>query len=104
MRASWRNWSRRSGCVFVLTHNYTGYPMVRQARQMVAEGVLGKIRVVQAEYAQDWLTTKLEDTGQKQAGWRTDPARSGAGRLHRRHRHPRHEPRRASSPGLELEA
>jgi predicted dehydrogenase len=67
----------RSGCVFVLTHNYTGYPMVRQARQMVAEGLLGKIRVVQAEYAQDWLTTKLEDTGQKQAGWRTDPARSG---------------------------
>jgi predicted dehydrogenase len=67
----------RSGCVFALTHNYTGYPMVRQARQMVADGLLGKIRVVQAEYAQDWLTTKLEDTGQKQAGWRTDPARSG---------------------------
>jgi predicted dehydrogenase len=67
----------RSGCVFVLTHNYTGYPMVRQARQMVADGLLGKIRVVQAEYAQDWLTTKLEDTGQKQAEWRTDPARSG---------------------------
>jgi predicted dehydrogenase len=67
----------RSGCVFALTHNYTGYPMVRQARQMVADGLLGKIRVVQAEYAQDWLTTKLEDTGQKQAEWRTDPARSG---------------------------
>ncbi|MEK0085955.1 Gfo/Idh/MocA family protein [Benzoatithermus flavus] len=67
----------RSGCVFVLTHNYTGYPMVRQARQMIQDGVLGKIRVVQAEYAQDWLTTKLEDTGQKQAEWRTDPARSG---------------------------
>jgi predicted dehydrogenase len=67
----------RSGCVFALTHNYTGYPMVRQARQMVADGLLGEIRVVQAEYAQDWLTTKLEDTGQKQAGWRTDPARSG---------------------------
>jgi predicted dehydrogenase len=67
----------RSGCVFVLTHNYTGYPMVRQARQMVADGLLGKVRVVQAEYAQDWLTTKLEDTGQKQAEWRTDPARSG---------------------------
>jgi len=66
-----------SGCVFVLTHNYTGYPMIRQARQMVADGLLGPIRVVQAEYAQDWLTTKLEDTGQKQAGWRTDPARSG---------------------------
>ena len=67
----------KSGCVFVLTHNYTGYPMVRQARQMVAEGELGRIRVVQAEYVQDWLTTKLEDTGQKQADWRTDPARSG---------------------------
>ena len=66
-----------SGCVFALTHNYTGYPMIRQARQMVADGVLGPIRVIQTEYAQDWLTTKLEDTGQKQAGWRTDPARSG---------------------------
>jgi predicted dehydrogenase len=66
-----------SGCVFVLTHNYTGYPMIRQARQMVADGVLGPIRVIQTEYAQDWLTTKLEDTGQKQAGWRTDPMRSG---------------------------
>jgi predicted dehydrogenase len=66
-----------SGRVFVLTHNYTGYPMIRQARAMVAEGQLGTIRVVQAEYAQDWLTTKLEDTGQKQAAWRVDPARSG---------------------------
>ncbi len=65
--------------LFVLTHNYTGYPMVRQARAMVAEGVLGPIRVVQVEYAQDWLSTDLEATGQKQAGWRTDPARSGAG-------------------------
>ena len=83
----------KSGCVFVLTHNYTGYPMVRQARQMVADGRLGRIRVVQAEYAQDWLTTKLEDTGQKQADWRTDPARSGPAGSHRRHRHPRHEPR-----------
>jgi predicted dehydrogenase len=67
----------RSGCVFVLTHNYTGYPMVRQARQMIRDGVLGRVRVVQAEYVQDWLTEKLEDTGQKQAAWRTDPARSG---------------------------
>lgn len=66
-----------SGCVFVLTHNYTGYPMIRQARAMVADGLLGQIRVVQAEYAQDWLTTRLEATGQKQAAWRTDPARSG---------------------------
>jgi predicted dehydrogenase len=68
-----------SDALFVLTHNYTGYPMVRQARAMVADGLLGPIRVVQAEYAQDWLATPLEATGQKQAGWRTDPARSGAG-------------------------
>jgi predicted dehydrogenase len=69
----------RSGLIFGLTHNYTGYPMVRQARQMVADGQLGKIRVVQVEYAQDWLATPLEQTGQKQAAWRTDPARSGPG-------------------------
>ncbi len=69
----------KSGAVFVLTHNYPGYPMVRQARDMVAEGALGRLRVVQAEYAQDWLSDKLEDTGQKQAGWRTDPAQAGAG-------------------------
>jgi len=68
-----------SGKVFCLTHNYTGYPMVRQARAMVAAGDLGEIRVVQVEYPQDWLTTDLESTGQKQADWRTDPARSGLG-------------------------
>jgi predicted dehydrogenase len=67
----------RSGCAFVLTHNYTGHPMVRQARAMVAEGALGPIRVVQVEYAQDWLATPLERTGQKQATWRTDPERAG---------------------------
>jgi predicted dehydrogenase len=67
----------RSGLVFGLTHNYTGYPLVRQARQMVADGQLGKLRVVQVEYAQDWLATPLENTGQKQAAWRTDPAQSG---------------------------
>jgi predicted dehydrogenase len=70
---------RRTGLIFGLTHNYTGYPMVRQARQMVADGQLGEIRVVQVEYAQDWLATPLEQTGQKQAAWRTDPARSGGG-------------------------
>jgi predicted dehydrogenase len=64
---------------FVLTHNYTGYPLIRQAREMVAEGKLGTIRVVQAEYAQDWLTETIEQSGQKQAAWRTDPARSGGG-------------------------
>jgi len=70
---------RRTGLVFGLTHNYTGYPLVRQAREMVAAGELGPIRVVQVEYVQDWLSTKLEDTGHKQAGWRVDPQRAGAG-------------------------
>jgi len=70
---------RRSGVIFGVTHNYTGYPMVRQARQIIADGLLGNIRVVQVEYAQDWLATPLEQTGQKQAAWRTDPARSGPG-------------------------
>src|SRR5262245_38872234 len=65
--------------IFAVTHNYTGYTMVRHARQMVREGKLGEIRVVQVEYPQDWLTERLEATGQKQAEWRTDPARSGAG-------------------------
>jgi len=69
---------RQSRALFALTHNYTGYPMVRQARAMVAEGAIGTIRVVQVEYPQEWLTTRLEATGQKQAEWRTDPARSGA--------------------------
>jgi predicted dehydrogenase len=70
--------AQTSDALFVLTHNYTGYPMVRQARAMVAEGAIGKVRVVQAEYPQDWLTTPLEGEGQKQAAWRTDPDRSGA--------------------------
>lgn len=68
-----------SDALFVLTHNYTGYPMVRQARAMIANGDLGTVRVVQAEYAQDWLTEAAEATGSKQAAWRTDPAQSGAG-------------------------
>ena len=71
--------TKRSGKIFALTHNYTGYPMIRQARAMIATGDLGDLRVVQAEYAQDWLTERLEATGQKQAEWRTDPKRSGAG-------------------------
>jgi predicted dehydrogenase len=70
---------KKTGKVFVLTHNYTGYPMIRQARAMVANGELGDIRLVQAEYLQDWLTERLEQSGHKQADWRTDPARSGAG-------------------------
>jgi predicted dehydrogenase len=68
-----------SGRLFVLTHNYTGYPMIRQARAMVRDGLLGQIRLVQAEYAQDWLTERVEAEGSKQAEWRTDPARAGAG-------------------------
>src|ERR1043165_3648138 len=70
---------QRTGLVFGVTHNYTGYPMVRQAREMIAAGGLGEIRVVNVEYVQDWLTTKGEDTGQKQAAWRVDPSRAGAG-------------------------
>lgn len=63
--------------IFALTHTYTGYPMVKQARQMVLQGTLGKVRKVVVEYAQGWLSTHLEESGQKQAAWRTDPARSG---------------------------
>ncbi len=68
-----------SNALFVLTHNYTGYPMVRQARAMIANGELGDLRVVQVEYAQDWLTEAVEATGAKGAVWRTDPAQSGLG-------------------------
>ncbi|WMS41989.1 Gfo/Idh/MocA family oxidoreductase [Acuticoccus sp. MNP-M23] len=71
--------ARESRAQFILTHNYTGYPMVRQARAMVTAGDLGDIRVVHVSYLQDWLTTSVESTGVKQAEWRTDPARSGAG-------------------------
>jgi predicted dehydrogenase len=68
---------RRTGLPFILTHNYSGYPMVREARHLVSSGALGAIRVVQAEYAQDWLSVPLEDN--KQAQWRGDPARAGPG-------------------------
>ena len=71
--------AQESGVVFALTHNYTGYPMIRQAREMVQAGILGDIRLVNVEYAQDWLAEPLENSGQKQADWRTDPARSGVG-------------------------
>ncbi|WP_229665214.1 Gfo/Idh/MocA family protein [Paracoccus acridae] len=71
---------RQSEALFILTHNYTGYPMIRQARAMIEAGDLGAIRVVQVEYAQDWLTEASETTGtNKQAEWRTDPERSGGG-------------------------
>lgn len=71
--------AQASGVIFALTHNYTGYPMIREAKELVQSGVLGDIRLVQVEYAQDWLAEPIEQTGQKQADWRTDPARSGAG-------------------------
>ncbi|MBC8129410.1 MAG: Gfo/Idh/MocA family oxidoreductase [Rhizobiaceae bacterium] len=69
----------RSGRILALTHTYTGYPLIRQARAMVDAGELGDIRIVKVEYAQDWLAEKIEDSGHKQAEWRSDPARSGAG-------------------------
>ena len=74
-----RDLARSSGKLFCLTHNYTGYPLVRHARAMVAAGELGELRLVQVEYPQEWLTEPIEQQGQKQAEWRTDPARSGAG-------------------------
>jgi len=69
---------RKTGLLYGLTHNYTGYPLVKEARDMVRTGKLGRIRKVVVEYPQGWLATRLEATGQKQAGWRTDPKRSGA--------------------------
>jgi predicted dehydrogenase len=70
---------KKSGLLYGLTHNYTGYPLMKQAKEMIATGKLGKIRKVVVEYPQGWLATRLEEGGQKQAGWRTDPNQSGAG-------------------------
>jgi predicted dehydrogenase len=67
----------KSGKYFCLTHTYTGYPMIKQARQMVQDGLFGKIRKVYVEYPQGWLSTFLEESDQKQAAWRTDPSKSG---------------------------
>lgn len=67
-----------TGLFFALTHNYTGYPMVKQAKAMIKNGAIGTIRKVVVEYPQGWLATKIEDEGQKQAAWRTDPTKSGA--------------------------
>ena len=69
----------KTGLIFALTHTYAGYPMVKQAKAMIAHGELGNIRKVVVEYPQGWLSTKLEDSNQKQASWRSDPARSGMG-------------------------
>jgi predicted dehydrogenase len=71
--------AQESDALFILTHNYTGYPMIRHAREMVKSGELGEIRLVQMEYPQDWLAEPIEESGQKQAAWRTDPKQSGAG-------------------------
>ncbi|MBC8404053.1 MAG: Gfo/Idh/MocA family oxidoreductase, partial [Planctomycetes bacterium] len=68
-----------SGRIFALTHNYTGYPMIREARELVQSGALGKVLKVYAEYLQGWLVDPIEQDGQKQADWRVDPARSGPG-------------------------
>jgi predicted dehydrogenase len=69
--------AKEKRCLFGLTHNYSGYPLVRAARDLVASGALGQLRVVHVEYAQDWLAQPLEASGQKQAAWRTDPALAG---------------------------
>ena len=68
----------KSGVVFAVTHNYTGYPLVRQARDMILAGEFGEIQAIRAAYIQGWLRTRLESEDHKQAAWRTDPARSGA--------------------------
>ena len=76
-----RGLAHERGLIFAVTHNYSAYPMVRHARQMVREGQLGEIRVVNVQYAQDWLAEPIEHEGQKQAEWRTDPARAGGGAI-----------------------
>jgi len=76
-----RDLAQERGLIFAVTHNYSAYPMVRHARQMVREGLLGEIRVVNVQYAQDWLAEPIEQEGQKQAAWRTDPARAGGGAI-----------------------
>ena len=73
-----RDLVKRSGKVFVLTHNYTGYPMVKEARDLVRRGVLGTVLKVVAEYPQDWLLSPVDAEGQKQAAWRTNPQQAGA--------------------------
>jgi predicted dehydrogenase len=71
--------AKKSGRLLAVTYNYTGYPLVREAREMCALGLLGKIRLVQVEYLQDWLTERVEASGSKQAEWRTNPSRAGRG-------------------------
>lgn len=71
--------ARESGRVFVLTHNYSGYPLARHAREMISRGDIGTIRIVQVEYVQDWLSKPIEKAGHKQAVWRQDPGKAGPG-------------------------
>src|SRR5689334_6757530 len=92
---------RQYDVVFALTHNYSGYPLVKQARALVRSGELGHVRKVVAEYSQGWLSTRVEATGQKQADWRTDPARAGAGALGDIGSHAEHLARYVT--GLEIE-
>src|SRR6056297_25255 len=68
-----------TGCVLALTHTYTGYPMIKEAKQRIADGQIGDLRKIYVEYPQGWLATPLEEEGNKQASWRTDPEKSGAG-------------------------
>ena len=76
---SFANFARQADKIFAITYNYSGYPLVRHARKIIAQGELGEIRTVQIEYAQDWLSEKLEERGHKQAVWRTDPMQAGDG-------------------------
>ena len=69
---------KASGVVFAVSHNYTGYPLVRQAREMILSGELGEIQAIRSRYIQGWLRSRLEEDDQKQAAWRTDPSKSGA--------------------------
>jgi predicted dehydrogenase len=73
--------AKENGLLFAVTHNYSANAMVRQAREMVQKGQLGDLRIVQVEYAQDWLAEPIELDGQKQAAWRTDPAQAGGGAI-----------------------
>jgi predicted dehydrogenase len=71
--------TKSTGCVLALTHTYTGYPMIKEAKQRIADGQVGELRKIYVEYPQGWLATALESEGNKQASWRTDPEKSGAG-------------------------
>lgn len=68
---------KQTGLIFGVTHNYTGYPMVKEAKEIIKSGAIGKVRKIIAEYPQGWLSARIEGEGQKQAGWRTDPKQAG---------------------------